>query len=196
MLERFESVKDSFLCDTLWLICIYSYLRNIGPLSSWALSFKTLILVASFHGSFTSTYPSHNSWTWPLRRDAHLMISDDTDIRHYLKTLISIIVTYSMMSFLKSFWRIWIALFPILCSPKRGVMELTLLFCFSCPQPDHATKYIYPVLFAWNFSGLILYEKGLGYLQEISKPIPKHKNHFDVGLKKIYSKKNSSNPYG
>jgi hypothetical protein len=37
--------------NALGLICLYFYIRNIHPISSWTLSFKTLIFIASFHGS-------------------------------------------------------------------------------------------------------------------------------------------------
>ena len=52
-------------CNALWSICIcFSYLRNIGPFSLWTLSFESLILVASFYGSFTFAYLTRKLDLW------------------------------------------------------------------------------------------------------------------------------------
>lgn len=72
----------------------------------------------------------------------------------------------------------------------RLIMPLSIfiLFCYleNSQSLYHMKKdlTIYKKLLSWEF------------FFRISKPIPKHKNQFDVGLKKFFSKKNSSNPYG
>jgi hypothetical protein len=67
-------------CNALWLICMYSYLRNTIPFLLWTFFFKVLILVAGFHGFFAFTYQGHNLWYRPLRRD---------DLRWYRHTSLS-----------------------------------------------------------------------------------------------------------
>jgi len=51
--------------NALWSICIcFFYFRNIGPFSLWTLSFESLILIASFHDSFTFAYLTRELDLW------------------------------------------------------------------------------------------------------------------------------------
>jgi hypothetical protein len=56
--------------NALWLICMYTYLRNIGHpfLYGVFLFSKVWVLIANFDGLFAPAYSSHILWSWPLGR--------------------------------------------------------------------------------------------------------------------------------
>jgi hypothetical protein len=79
LLEKFESVNDSFyglltkvgmqyVVNNMYVL--FFYLRNIGLISSWTLSFESLIIIANFHCSFAFAYLNRELDLW--ERDDHL----------------------------------------------------------------------------------------------------------------------------
>jgi len=56
--------------NALWLICMYTYLRNIGPpfFHGVFLFSKVWVLIANFDSLFALAYSSHILWSWPLGR--------------------------------------------------------------------------------------------------------------------------------
>jgi hypothetical protein len=63
---RHQSVRDE--SNTSWSICMYTYLRNIGPLFfiGFSSTQKFESLIVSFNALFALSYSSHILWSWPL----------------------------------------------------------------------------------------------------------------------------------
>jgi len=70
--------------NVLWLICMYSYLRNISEVLHKLLIFKFLILIASFYGIFAFAYPRQSLWSWPQKKGCSF-----GDLRWYRHTPLS-----------------------------------------------------------------------------------------------------------
>ena len=66
MKHRSNNVEN----NALWSICMYTYLRNIGPLFLHGvfLFSKVGVLVVNFDGFFALSYSSPIFWSWPLGR--------------------------------------------------------------------------------------------------------------------------------
>ena len=146
---------------------MYTYLRNICPLSSWTSLFKVSIFIKSFHDFFAFAYPSNNLWYWPLGKDGLIWY------RH---------TSLPKKIYLKDHQ--FCFTFSVFCT--RVIVEPALLCLLDCPSliipPSILSSFVYFefslrmmlcvfILRVWLFTRGCIYKKIFG----ISKPFPNTK---------------------
>jgi len=133
--------SDNVESNALWSICIYTYLRNIGPPFPHGvfLFSKVWVLVANFDGLFALAYLSHVLWYWPIGRTWYHHTSLSSTL--YLKGC-----QFCPTFFLE--WESW--------SQPYQVFSIA-------PQLDHVPKYSirfgYEVMWRKVWQGVVFMEK-------------------------------------
>ena len=165
-------VKHQFVNDesnALWSICMYTYLRIIGPsfLHRVFLFSQVGVLVVNFDGFFTLAYSSHILWSWPLGKTWYHHFFFLQHLSQRSPTL------------------------PYIFFFRKGIMEPTLLYIFRLPP-----SLIMPLSVQFGFSLVMrLHERRFGLFTRNCfhveflefQSYSGHRNHFDISLKQTHS---------
>jgi len=81
-------------CNALWLICMYSYLRNTSPFLLWTFFFPKFWSLLQAFMAFSLSLTRATTYDIDLWEG---MILDDIGIPHCLKTFVSKIIIFSWL---------------------------------------------------------------------------------------------------